>query len=155
MLEGVRSLGLDALPWDDDARDFVARCEFVRALGRKRSGGLAGFLARCAGGAISPGSSRFSTASRAARSSARVPLLEALRSRLSYEQQRKLDELAPTHIALPTGSRTRIDYLDDNAPVRVDAHAGSVRAGGHAAHRRRRGAGDVQTTVAGAAARCR
>ena len=35
MLEGVRSLGLDALPWDDDARDFLARCEFVRKLGRK------------------------------------------------------------------------------------------------------------------------
>ena len=47
----------------------------------------------------------------------RVPLLDALRARLTYEQQRKLDELAPTHIGLPTGSRARIDYLDDNAPV--------------------------------------
>ncbi len=40
MLEGVRSLGLDALPWDDEARDFVARAEFVRTLGR---GDLAGW----------------------------------------------------------------------------------------------------------------
>jgi ATP-dependent helicase HrpB len=32
------------------------------------------------------------------------------------EQQRKLDELAPTHVVLPTGTRAPIDYLDDNAP---------------------------------------
>ena len=48
---------------------------------------------------------------------ARVPLLDALRARLNYEQQRKLDELAPTHIGLPTGSRARIDYRSDNAPM--------------------------------------
>ena len=47
----------------------------------------------------------------------RVPLLEALRSRLGYERQRKLDELAPTHVGLPTGSRARIDYPSDNAPI--------------------------------------
>jgi ATP-dependent helicase HrpB len=46
-----------------------------------------------------------------------VKLFEALRARLSIDLLRKLDELAPTHISLPTGSRTRIDYRDDNAPV--------------------------------------
>jgi ATP-dependent helicase HrpB len=47
----------------------------------------------------------------------RVPLLDALRARLSYEQQRRLEELAPTHLGLPTGTRTRIDYRSDNAPM--------------------------------------
>jgi ATP-dependent helicase HrpB len=47
----------------------------------------------------------------------RVPLLDALRARLTYDQQRKLDELAPTHVGLPTGSRASIDYLSDNAPI--------------------------------------
>jgi ATP-dependent helicase HrpB len=47
---------------------------------------------------------------------ARVPLAEALRARLTREQQRSLDELAPTHVTLPTGTRARIDYRDDNAP---------------------------------------
>ena len=32
MLEGVRELGLDALPWTRDARDLQARMEFVRRL---------------------------------------------------------------------------------------------------------------------------
>ena len=46
-----------------------------------------------------------------------MSVVTALRARLTYEQQRKLEALAPTHIDLPTGTRTRIDYLDDNAPV--------------------------------------
>jgi ATP-dependent helicase HrpB len=29
---------------------------------------------------------------------------------LDYRQQRELDELTPTHIAVPSGSRVRIDY---------------------------------------------
>src|SRR5690606_18759581 len=46
----------------------------------------------------------------------RVPLLEALRTRLGHARLRTLDSLAPTHIELPTGTRARIDYHDDNAP---------------------------------------
>jgi ATP-dependent helicase HrpB len=116
MLDGVRSMGLDALPWDDDSRDFIARAEFVRALGRADSGNWASFTKEALAQDLSwlepflDGVTRRSHLSR-------VPLLDALRSRLSYDQQRKLDELAPTHVGLPTGSRARIDYLDDNAPV--------------------------------------
>jgi len=112
----VRSMGIEALPWDEDTRDIQARFEFVRKLGRSDLGPW-------------PESSKESLARDLAwlepfldgitrRSQlARVPLLDALRARLTYEQQRKLEELAPTHIGLPTGSRVRIDYLDDNAPV--------------------------------------
>jgi ATP-dependent helicase HrpB len=116
MLDGVRSMGPDALPWDDDSRDFIARAEFVRALGRADSGNWPSFTKEALAQDLSwlepflDGVTRRSHLSR-------VPLLDALRSRLSYDQQRKLDELAPTHIGLPTGSRARIDYLDDNAPV--------------------------------------
>ena len=47
---------------------------------------------------------------------ARLPLIEALRARLSFGQQRALEELAPATLMMPSGSRLRIDYLDDNAP---------------------------------------
>jgi ATP-dependent helicase HrpB len=116
MLQGVRSLGVDALPWDDDARDFLARCEFVRKLARSDLGAW-------------PDTSRDSLAQDLAwlepfldgitrRSQlTRVPLMDALRARLTYDQQRKLDELAPTHVRLPTGSNAKIDYVDDNAPI--------------------------------------
>jgi ATP-dependent helicase HrpB len=116
MLEGIRSLGLDTLPWDDDARDFLARCEFVRKLGRTDLGAwpemskesLALDLAW-----LEPFLDGVTRRSHLAR----IPLIDALRARLTYDQQRKLDELAPTHIRLPTGSSARIDYLDDNAPI--------------------------------------
>ena len=41
---------------------------------------------------------------------------DALRARLPQSLQRKLDELAPTHLQVPTGTRLRIDYRDDLAP---------------------------------------
>ena len=117
MLDGVRSLGLDALALGR-RRARLPGALRVRAHARSQgSGRLAGRSRARRWRRISAGSSRFSTASRAARNSRACQLLDALRARLTYEQQRKLDELAPTHIGLPTGSRARIDYLDDNAPV--------------------------------------
>src|SRR5690606_21746215 len=91
------------------------RCEFVRKLARGDVGdwptfsreGLAADLAW-----LEPfldGVSRRSQFDR-------IPVLAALRARLSHEQQRKLDELAPTHVTLPTGTRAPIDYVDDLAP---------------------------------------
>ena len=40
----------------------------------------------------------------------RIDLTQALWTLLSYEQQQQVDRLAPTHIAVPTGSRIRVDY---------------------------------------------
>ncbi len=48
---------------------------------------------------------------------ARLSLPQILRSLLPWEKQRELDELAPTHLKVPTGSNIRIDYLDESAPV--------------------------------------
>jgi ATP-dependent helicase HrpB len=113
--DGLRALGIEALPWNDASRSFVARCEFVRKLGRTDLGewpdcspaALAADL-----GWLEPfleGVTRRSQFER-------IALLDALRARLTPAQQRQLDELAPTHITLPTGTRTPIDYIDDLAP---------------------------------------
>jgi ATP-dependent helicase HrpB len=40
-----------------------------------------------------------------------------LLARLSWRQRTELDELAPTHLEVPSGSRIRIDYTDPDAPV--------------------------------------
>jgi ATP-dependent helicase HrpB len=116
MLDGVRRMGLESLPWDDDAHDYLARIELLRGLGRpefaawpesnlpalaRNLGWLDPFLA---------GITRRSQLTR-------VPLMDALRARLTYDQQRKLDELMPTHVTLPTGTRARIDYRSENAPL--------------------------------------
>jgi ATP-dependent helicase HrpB len=116
MLEGIRRMGLDSLPWDDDARNFVARSEFVRKLDRKdvadwpslSNDALAADLAW-----LEP----FLEGATRRTQLTRVKLLDALQAHLGYERQRRLDDLAPTHVGLPTGTRTRIDYLSDNAPI--------------------------------------
>jgi ATP-dependent helicase HrpB len=137
MLAGVRSLGLDALPWDDDTRDFLARAQFVRALARSDLSGWPDFSRDALSQELDwlepflDGITRRSHL-------ARLPLMDALRARLDHQQQRRLDELAPTHIGLPTGTRTRIDYRSDNAPVasmrmqEVFGLAATPRIGGNA-----------------------
>lgn len=40
----------------------------------------------------------------------KIDLTQAIWSLLSYEQQQLVDRLAPTHIAVPTGSRIRVEY---------------------------------------------
>jgi ATP-dependent helicase HrpB len=46
----------------------------------------------------------------------KLPLLEALQFRIGADGVRRLDDWLPTHIVVPTGSRIRIDYIDDLAP---------------------------------------
>jgi ATP-dependent helicase HrpB len=116
MVEGVRSMGISVLPWDDDARNFQARCEFVRKLDRKDIGDWPDFSDAALAQDLSWLEPFLDGATRRSQLT-RVSVMEALRARLTYEQQRKLDSLAPTHIDLPTGTHARIDYLDDNAPI--------------------------------------
>ena len=46
-----------------------------------------------------------------------LDLAALLLSRVSWRQRAELDDLAPTHIEVPSGSRIRIDYSDPVAPV--------------------------------------
>jgi ATP-dependent helicase HrpB len=119
MLEGIRSLGAGSLPWDDATRTLQARMEFVRlrtgAGGAARSDWPASDDATLLAtlptwlAAWLPGVTRLPQL-------ARVPLLDALRARLSHAQWRELEFLAPRELAVPSGSRIRIDYLDESAP---------------------------------------
>jgi ATP-dependent helicase HrpB len=43
-----------------------------------------------------------------------VPVLEGM---LAWEQRRRLDEQAPTHVTVPSGSRIPVDYADPEAPA--------------------------------------
>ncbi len=116
MLIGVRELGINALNWTRDARDLQARMEFVRhAQGEGTTWPAVddASLAATLDDWLAPwldGVTRKDHLSR-------ISLVEALRAMLPWEQQRRLDELAPTHLEVPTGSRIRIDYLDESAPV--------------------------------------
>ncbi len=48
----------------------------------------------------------------------KIDMAAVLWAQLSYEQQKEVDRLAPSHVTVPTGSRIRIDYREgSDAPV--------------------------------------
>ncbi|MGH8137065.1 MAG: ATP-dependent helicase HrpB [Steroidobacteraceae bacterium] len=116
MLEGIRELGIDTLPWSRDARDLQARIEFVRKLAEGDATWPAvsdAALAASPENWLAPWLDGVSRREHLAR----LALTDILRALLSWEQQRKLDELAPAHLQVPSGSSIRIDYQDDSAPA--------------------------------------
>jgi ATP-dependent helicase HrpB len=116
MLQGIAQLGCAALPWDAESRTLQARMEFVRKLQRSD---LADWPASddaalmvSAGDWLAPYLQGVTRRSHLAN----VPLLAALRARLTAAQTRALDTLAPRDVLVPSGSHIRIDYVDENAP---------------------------------------
>ncbi len=107
MIEGVRDLGLDALPWTAAARRFVARVAWLRAHGGAEMPDLSaeGLLAGLEDwlGPFLGGMTR-------AADLARVDLMGALTARLDFGARQRLDRLAPASIAAPTGTVLPIDY---------------------------------------------
>ncbi|MFH1027519.1 MAG: ATP-dependent helicase HrpB [Pseudomonadota bacterium] len=50
---------------------------------------------------------------------AQLDVAGLLRQQLDYRQQRELDQLAPTHLTVPSGSRVRLDYTGENPVLAV------------------------------------
>lgn len=115
MFVGIRALGIDALPWSDEARSWQARVLSMRewfpegnwpdvsdtALLANLETWLAPYL---------DGVSRRTHL-------ARVDLVSALRAILDWNQTKELDANAPTHLEVPSGSRLRLDYKLGEPPV--------------------------------------
>jgi ATP-dependent helicase HrpB len=116
MLTGVRELGIDALQWTREARDLQARIEFVRKLPGASDMWPAvsdADLAESVGTWLAPWLDGVTRKEHLAR----ISLIDVLRALLTWDQQRELDSLAPTHLQVPSGSQIRIDYLDESAPA--------------------------------------
>jgi ATP-dependent helicase HrpB len=110
LLTGIRELGLEVLPWTKEARALRQRLEFAReydprpqqpwpdvsnaALLATLDAWLAPWLA---------GMSRRDHL-------ARLGMTEIVGALLDWNQRQRLDEIAPTHLQVPSGSRIPIDY---------------------------------------------
>ena len=113
LLEGVVSAGINALPWRDDARRLRERIAFV---GRHESGWpdvSDDALYASLGAWLAPDLAGLRTLAEVQR----LDLGESLRRMLDWRQRAALDELAPTHLTVPSGSRIPIDYGDPETPV--------------------------------------
>jgi ATP-dependent helicase HrpB len=115
MTEGVRDMGLSALPWSDGARLLRARAMFLRrlfpeegwpdlsddALLASLSDWLTPYLA---------GISRRAHLDR-------LDMHLIIQSLIPYELARRMDRLAPVRIEVPSGADVRIDYDTEGDPV--------------------------------------
>ena len=113
MLAGVRDMGLESLPWDRVSRGWRQRVQFLHTLDANRWPDVsdAALLA-----AMDSWLAPFLNGMTRKDHLRQLDLLSALNSLLPWDQQRQLDEQAPSHITVPTGSRIALDY-SNNPPV--------------------------------------
>ncbi len=113
LLQAIAGRGLEALPWSVGATQLRQRLQFLHALDPRwpdvNDAALLATLPDWLGPKL--------TGVRKLEAIVRVDLAGALLDHLDWEQRRRLDELAPEHVEVPTGSRIRVDYSDPAAPV--------------------------------------
>ena len=113
-LDAVRRHGVDILPWTDHARGLRARLAFLHHVDPESwpdvsDAALLGDL----DGWLQP----WLPEDRRGDALRRVDMTEALLGIIGWERRADVDQLAPTHTEVPSGSRIAIDYSDPAAPV--------------------------------------
>ncbi|MEO8315348.1 MAG: ATP-dependent helicase HrpB [Pseudomonadota bacterium] len=114
LLAQLRRQGLNALPWGEAGKTLRARLDFVTTHSGANSDWPASNDAALLADLdlwLAPWMQGINRLEQLV-----SKLNEALLSRYSHAQRRLLDEFAPTHLTVPTGTRVVVDYEDDNAP---------------------------------------
>lgn len=115
MLEGIRSIGLHALPWTDSAREWCLRVQSLRHWQPEAEWpdvSDESLLATLEDWLLPhlDGVSRRSHLDK-------LGLSEILNAMLDYPQQQALAKCAPTHLTVPTGNRYALAYTPGQAPA--------------------------------------
>ena len=114
--QGLADEGLTLLPWTDAATGLRDRMAFVhRTLGAPWPDVSDAALLADVDGWLGPQLARV----RRRADLRRVDVLAALRRLLPWPDAGRLDELAPERVAVPSGSRPRVDYSGEQPVVAV------------------------------------
>lgn len=109
-VEGIRKSGLGVLPWDKATEGLRERVNFLNRVNSQTGVRFPefsdGFLLENLEQWLGP----FAAGMTRLEHLKRLDLRAALFSQLDWEQQKALEKLAPSHIAVPTGTRIAIDY---------------------------------------------
>ena len=119
MLEGVRELSLGALPWTRAAGSLRERVAFVRRAAGAGGGGWPDLGDAALEATLADWLAPYLSGITRREHLARLDLADILRARLDHEQQRALERLAPTHLAVPSGSRIPVDYSRETPAIAV------------------------------------
>jgi len=121
LLNGIRKRGIDCLPWNDECRQWQARVQMMRrlVLGEARAQAsqwpsvddetlvnqLESWLLVWLHGKSS------------LKALVELDLLTILKAMLDYQQQQTLDALLPERYTVPSGSKIKLRYSNDDNPV--------------------------------------
>jgi ATP-dependent helicase HrpB len=115
MIEGIRDLGLAALPWTAAAEGLRQRVAMLRAAFSEDAwpdlsdDALLNMLDMWLGPYLDGVTRRSHLAS--------LDICEALKTLLPWPLPQKLDDLAPTHLRVPSGSHIAVDYATTGSPA--------------------------------------
>ena len=105
----IEARGIDALPWTKASAQLRDRMSFMHATDPDN-------WAKPDLDALRPTLHARLTQARGRADIDKLDLHEILLSTLSWQQRKELDQLAPTHIQVPSGSNIHIDYANPEAP---------------------------------------
>ena len=111
--EALAREGLTLLPWRDDAIELRARLAFLHALDASWPDVSDTALQARADQWLAP----HLVEVRKKGDLAKLDVAKLVLEMLTWQQRKQLDDLAPTHLEVPSGSRIRVDYTDPKAPV--------------------------------------
>jgi ATP-dependent helicase HrpB len=115
MIQGVRQLGLICLPWTEAIQNWRQRVAFLHRF-RPEDGWpdlSDDRLLATLEDWLAPSLTGLSRRSHLAK----LDLAAALRGLVAWPLQRRLDELAPSHLEVASGSRIAVDYESQEGPV--------------------------------------
>jgi ATP-dependent helicase HrpB len=138
MLEGLRQMGLAALPWTPPLRQWQARVALLRRFAVPAPEAWPDLSDTALAATLDAWAPLWLNGASRREHLARVDLTSALRERLSYAQREILEREAPTHLTVPSGSRIPLDYTDGEVPtlaVRLQEMFGLVQTPSVAAGR--------------------
>jgi ATP-dependent helicase HrpB len=113
LLGGLRRRGIASFPWTEAARRFRERMAFAE----RHLDGWPDVSDEALGTSLEYWLNDAVSGVRRMSDFARVDLVAALSTLLDWQQRRALDEVAPTHLEVPTGSRIAVDYTNPDAPA--------------------------------------
>jgi ATP-dependent helicase HrpB len=114
LARGLAGLGIAALPWSDSGRQLRDRVTFLR---RAEGSDWPDLSDAALADTIEEWLAPHLMGKRGLADIAAGELREALEALIPWDRRRRLDEEAPTHITVPTGSSVPVDYAAEGGPA--------------------------------------
>jgi ATP-dependent helicase HrpB len=115
LVDGIRHVGLQALPWTEAAESFRHRVGFLARV--DQAGGWPVLDDPALTASLDEWLAPALDGKRSLGDLADLDLLALLRDRFDWNQLQAIDRLAPSHVTVPSGSRIAIDYGAEETPI--------------------------------------